>query len=471
MSCLFSSHEKKQVAPKYEVPITVAPGVEPFKFDPPVDMGGVGVASWDTEFLSHKRKLTHLAHTCTSGNEYSFWIDGDDGGKVPLPMESKPNTKDVFCFHDVSMSKSIFINHENTLGGIRLISMDRLGHGDSAPEPERGPMLFDYGVADILEIIDHIVGTESKVYLFGHGTGGVWAMQVAVALKSRCLGVAAIASPLNPFHPQCRQKDRRSLVPKHMINMRKGPKFLPDARKRASSKSCSRILLDASKRVFRDKLKDPGFAQFYKAVMKGNSPDEDGGDERSFAAMDHDQFFVSKVFDAYLNGAHTPYTILNELRRCIEPWHYDPSQIACPLYLYHGANDKRMLMQSGCAQALSRIVGKHARCQLMREHGHISIMLEFRKILQGLTAGRIVDSSFHRSHILKTGISSEALAAASTVHSLLDWHHHDHDVHEYHQVGRDALNLIHHDEEEHKRREAQKNSLDEDKTTGSPSTL
>ena len=92
-------------------------------------------------------------------------------------------------------------------------------------------------------------------------------------------------------------------------------------------------------------------------------------------------------------------------------------------------------------------------------------MLEFRKILHAITtSGRVVDSSFHRSHKLMPGVSSEASAAATAVFVAEElWgHHHSHDVKEIHETARDSLGLIHHEESEHRKREAMRNAAGEE---------
>ena len=450
------------MAPKYELPPSAPPGAAPFQFSPPIStVDGDPIASWDEDFLAHKKALGDAYVTCTSGNRYAYWVDGPRASVGHATGGEDGPLKHVVCFHDGGMSKSVFISHAGVFGNTRIIAVDRLGHGSSAAEPEGEPMLFDRGVADILEIIDGVAGKDAEVYMLGHGTGGVWAIQVGVALKHRCLGISTLGAPMNPFHPQTRPVDRKQLVPKFMVSGERGQAdathFNPDAGRWSSTRARSRILHEAKQRVFANKLRDPGFAFFYEWRLKGDETQGDGGDERAFAAMDHDSFFISKILDAYLNGAHSSHVMLSEFRRCIEPWCYDPSEILCPLHLYHGSQDRRPLMHSGCAEALSRITGKHARVALMKEHGHISVLLEFRKILRATTGGMIVDSSFHRSHKLMPGLSSEASAAAAAVFMMgeMRHYHHAHDFHASHQVGRESLGLIHHEEEEHMRREGE----------------
>ncbi len=209
------------------------------------------------------------------------------------------------------------------------------------------------------------------------------------------------------------------------------------------------LMAGFAREVYRDRTSDPGMAAIYTQLLQ----ERDGGDERSFAAMDHDPFFVSAVMDARLYGAHTPHSMMNEFRRVVEEWSaHDPAAVQCPVFLYHGTLDGGRLTRVGSEEALSRVVGKHARTVRMEEHGQTTILLEVHNVAYNMVRGHKATSSYHRSHKLAPGIVDDSSTAARAVlDSVIMTHiaHDHHQAHEHVQAGRDALGLIHHVEEEH----------------------
>ena len=83
-----------------------------------------------------------------------------------------------------------------------------------------------------------------------------------------------------------------------------------------------------------DRTKDFGFADAYKD-WKGFS----GGSPEACAAMDKDPFFVSKMLDSVLEGNNSKMSFYYELQRLLTPFTYDPANIKCKAYIYHGELD------------------------------------------------------------------------------------------------------------------------------------
>jgi pimeloyl-ACP methyl ester carboxylesterase len=78
--------------------------------------------------------------------------------------------------------------------GIRLITVDRPGYGESSPHPGR---TFLNWVPDIEQLADHL-----KIDRFGvlsHSGGSPYALAIAYKLKERVSKVV-LASPLGPFN-------------------------------------------------------------------------------------------------------------------------------------------------------------------------------------------------------------------------------------------------------------------------------
>ena len=75
--------------------------------------------------------------TLSSGLRMAYYIDCDDGP----PGSDPPLT--VFAIHGMSCGKEMWLLPKTT-AGVKLVAIDRLGHGDSDGEPD------DYGYAEIV---------------------------------------------------------------------------------------------------------------------------------------------------------------------------------------------------------------------------------------------------------------------------------------------------------------------------------
>merc|ERR1711916_273040 len=118
-----------------------------------------------------------------------------------------------------------------------------------------------------------------------------------------------------------------------------------------------------------DKSVDFGMAKKYSQTMKK----EDGGDKRSWDAMDRDLFFVTKTLDTYLHGPRSKDTFDLEFQRQLGmAWDYDTCEIKCTTFIYNGEKEATDLSMAESNHKL--IAG--SKLIVMPEHGHSSILLE-----------------------------------------------------------------------------------------------
>ena len=65
--------------------------------------------------------------------------------------------------------------------GVRLVALDRLGHGGSTAEPDEGTFDWSELVHELLELLDRL--SIDRCVLMGHGSGCAEAIALACVLK------------------------------------------------------------------------------------------------------------------------------------------------------------------------------------------------------------------------------------------------------------------------------------------------
>jgi len=323
----------------------------------------------DPSFLARLAEVETKTATATVASGRSFCYFDESDGDPALPV--------VVCLHGLGQSKELWIQPE-PVPGIRLVAIDRLGHGGSSAQPV--PYTFADGVPEIAELLDKI-GVD-KFFILGHSAGAGWAVQVAAALGTdRVLGAATVSGQCDLYHnsaPPVGSRAWKALVPSPAIAAACGP----DA-------GCwgglvRNILL---KRVMGSmfyserKDRDFGFRQLYTADQRK----ADGGCERTWRAMDRDTFFVSKNLYSVLHGCNDPSTPLGDIWRLFGRWSYDCSAYQGPLTVYNGDPELTLVAM---AEQLARSVGQ-AELVVMEGHGHTTIMMEQANIMQALVAGKV----------------------------------------------------------------------------------
>ena len=121
-----------------------------------------------------------------------------DGRRLGFAEYSDRGGRPVFFFHGAGGSRLEGPADEGALENqsIRLIAMDRPGHGLSDPCPDR--TLLDWP-ADVVELADHL-GIE-RFYVLGWSSGGPYALACAYRLPERVAAAAIICGVAPPERP------------------------------------------------------------------------------------------------------------------------------------------------------------------------------------------------------------------------------------------------------------------------------
>ena len=309
------------------------------------------MTEYNKEYLDRKREVGEKIFKLKSGRQLAYFTEG-----------SPSDGPAVLCVHGLGQTKYLWLEPK-PIPGVFRICIDRMGHGSSSTL--EGVYKFNVGVPEVAELLDSL-GIET-FFVVGHSMGGAWALQIAAALGPRVLGCADISGMCDIYHKDAPKEARRS-----------APKY---------GKGCSgkafRCLIRSVAEYFPDKTKDFGMAAKYKGTCKG----EDGGDKRSWDAMDKNPFFVTKTLDSYLHGTRSKDTFDLEFQRMLGlPYDYDTTAIQCPTFIYNGKKEATSAMMAEGNFALI----KGAELIIMPEHGHSSILLEAEKIILALVQGKSV---------------------------------------------------------------------------------
>ena len=336
------------------------------------------LTAFDPRFLTRLAEVEGKTATVSlaSGRHFCYFDESgeSEGDPAALPV--------VLCLHGLGQSKELWIEPA-PLPGVRLIAIDRLGHGGSSPQPV--PYLFADGVPEIAELLDKI-GVD-KFYVVGHSAGAGWAVQVAAGLGvDRVLGAATVSGQCDLYHdtaPRAGTREWKALVPSAAI----ANACSPDA-------GCwgglvRNILL---KRVmgsmFYSEKKDEDFG--FKQLYTDSQRKSDGGCERTWEAMDNNPFFVSKNLYSVLHGCNDTSTPLGDIWRLFGKWDYDCSDYKGHFTVYNGDPELTLVPM---AEQLARSV-QQAELVVMEGHGHTTIMMEQANIIEALVAGKAAKQLF-----------------------------------------------------------------------------
>lgn len=187
--------------------------------------------------------------------------------------------------------------------GVRLITIDRPGHGLSDRDRNGTPLTFAQDLAAILD--DSEI---ERTLLLSHSGGGMYALACCAALPGRVAG-AAIVSGIAPTHDSARTKAMARRVWRTHHLARKRPWLL-------------RMEMHGHVLVFRHA---PGYG--FRAVGE--------------PAVTADPAFRERFRRALFEGARSGVNgFVDDVRRMSTNWGFDLGAIGCPVLWWHGDRDR-----------------------------------------------------------------------------------------------------------------------------------
>jgi pimeloyl-ACP methyl ester carboxylesterase len=268
----------------------------------------------------------------------------DDGRALSVVEGGDASGKPVFTLHGTPASRLLYGPHvvDASKRGIRLIGYDRPGYGGSSPLP--GRKVTDV-TKDVASIADHM-GLE-RFAVWGMSGGGPHALACAALLPKRVVAAASLASPapypspgLDWFSGQ--GEDNVAEFGAAMAGPEQLDRFLAPLRE---------VLLKA----------DPqGWAKALETLL----PPVD----KALVTGELGDFLVSNTKEAIRPG----YEGWKEDDLAfVSDWGFKPSDIAVPLLLWQGREDKMVPYAHG-AWLSEHIPGAETR--LTQEDGHLTLI-------------------------------------------------------------------------------------------------
>jgi pimeloyl-ACP methyl ester carboxylesterase len=271
----------------------------------------------------------------------------NDGRHLAFEQYGAENGIPVFFQHGFGDSRLARHpdNKLTTKAGIRLITADRPGYGESSRQPGR---TFLNWVPDIEQLADHL-----KIDRFGvmsHSGGSPYAMAIAYQLKDRVTKLVMV-SPLGQLN-----------VPGASETMHKSFRFLL---KLGWFKPLIRLAgYKEAKRANSD------IARYAEDWLK-ESPEPD---KTLFTEPALRKMFEDGMKEAFKQGgAGWVDDIFAGLN-----WGFSPGEIKCPVKIFHGSADELLFAEMG--RRLAKQI-PHAEFQLYEGEGHYSLYMHWFEIL------------------------------------------------------------------------------------------
>lgn len=225
--------------------------------------------------------------------------------------------------------------------GLRLISYDRPGYGNSTPQPGRS-------VADTAADVRAICAELGirRLATWGHSGGGPHALACAALLPELVSAAAVLGSP-TPAPDD----------PAYFAGM--DPSSVEDIRLFLTDKAAARRKLDQD----RDKIVSVPLAAAARAIKSTLPPPE----AALPVGVDFYEFFLSCTQDGLAPGNQGWW----DDHCMLEPWGFDPATIAVPVLLVYGGRD--VSVPAGHGRLLARQLPR-VEDRLLPDAGHLTLL-------------------------------------------------------------------------------------------------
>jgi len=234
--------------------------------------------------------------------------------------------------------------------GIRYISIDRPGHGNSSPKQDRE--LLDWP-EDVACIADHLA--IEKFHVLGWSAGGPHALVCAYKIPERVIS-GAIVSGLSPADRPNPYEGYKGFLKLLMILGRKFPKLVYVFR-RMTAKQINKAS---------EKIGD----KFVKSLPEV--------DQKPFENSAVKEMFIADIKEGYKQGGDGPARddiIINS------PWKFDIKEIQTRFDIWQGDSDANVPVNQGKYQA--RLLPLNS-FYLLKNRGHMLLLDQWKTVLAEL---------------------------------------------------------------------------------------
>lgn len=234
--------------------------------------------------------------------------------------------------------------------GIRYISIDRPGHGNSSPK--QGRELLDWP-EDVACIADHLA--IDKFHILGWSAGGPHALVCAYKMPERVIS-GAIVSGLGPAERPNPYEGYKGFLKLLMILGRKLPKLVYVYRRMAAKQI--------------NKSSEKMGEKFVKSLPEV--------DQKPFENSATKEMLIADIKEGYKQGGDGPARddiIINS------PWKFNIKEIQTRFDIWQGDSDVNVPVNQGKYQA--RLLPKN-NFHLLKNRGHMLLLDEWNNVLSEL---------------------------------------------------------------------------------------
>jgi pimeloyl-ACP methyl ester carboxylesterase len=235
--------------------------------------------------------------------------------------------------------------------GVRMISIDRPGHGLSDFAPRRTLLDWSRDVAAFADATD--LGAFAVA---GWSGGGPYVLACASALRERLTG-AAVLSGCGPLETRAARRNSAAIDRRMLALSRRAPR-------------AARLILKPAVVAAR---RTPS------VVLRSMEQDLTPYDLDVFRRMNTDPMSAVEVFlEAFRSGTAG---VVDDYRVLASPWGFAPESVEMPIHFWHGDADNIVGLSD--AQALVLRV-PHARLTIVPGAGHFLLMERMRDVFTAL---------------------------------------------------------------------------------------
>jgi pimeloyl-ACP methyl ester carboxylesterase len=272
-----------------------------------------------------------------------------DGRKLSFAEWGDPKGKPIFHFHGSSGSRLERPPDEQMMSGVRVVTIDRPGHGLS---DFKRFQLLDWP-DDVAALADHL--GIAKFAVTGWSFGGPYAMACAYKIPERITAAGLIDS----FAPYDRPNSTAGMARFNIIALGMARR-LP---------WLAKPMMAMQGRMMR---KDP---EQIARQMLSQVPDSD---KEIFEDRQKMEVLLNSIREAFKLGSDGPAW---EPVMLVRPWGFSLSDIRTPVFIWHGEEDVNDPLQCG-QYLLDKIPG--AQATFYPGEGHFLIMKRWGEILNRL---------------------------------------------------------------------------------------
>ena len=285
-------------------------------------------------------------------NETNLTLELEDGRKLGYAEYGDPDGKPVFHFNGSGGSRLERPSDSRILTelGIRYISTDRPGHGNSTLQKDGE--LLDWP-DDIASLADHL--GISRFYILGWSAGGSHALACAYEMPDRVISGAVVSGLAPPDRPNP-YKGYKGFLLLLMVLGRKFPKLVYIFRRMAA-----RQINSPSEKMG---------VRFVRSLPEV--------DQKPFENPDVRELFLADIKEGYKQGGDGPARddiIINT------PWKFDIREIQTRFDIWQGDSDWNVPVNQGYYQAN---LLPDSNFHLMKNKGHMLLLEEWENVLAEL---------------------------------------------------------------------------------------